>query len=96
MKRKALIAIAAALCVSGPVMADEAKDAESKPVTLTEQQMDSITAAGYGKTIIDVVGASFGQLVGPAKKAGTATHGNYPGGAKALVESVCVHVPSAC
>ena len=48
------------------------------------------------KTIIDVVGVSFGQLVGPAKKAGTATHGSYPGGAKALVETVCVHVPSAC
>ena len=52
--------------------------------------------AGYGKTIIDVVGASFGQLVGPAKRSGTAAHGNYAGGAKALVETVCVHVPSAC
>jgi len=99
MRKEIIIGLAAAFCVAGPAMADEAKDVkstESEPVTLTEQQMDSITAAGYGKTIIDVVGVSFGQLVGPAKKAGTAAHGSYPGGAKALVETVCVHVPDAC
>ena len=95
MKKAFTVGLAAALIVSGPVLADEEKSSESKPVTLTEKQMDSITA-GYGKTIIDVVGASFGQLVGPAKRSGTAAHGNYAGGAKALVETVCVHVPSAC
>ena len=95
MKNAFTVGLAAALIVSGPVLADEEKSSESKPVTLTEQQMDSITAAGYGKTIIDVVGASFGQLVGPAKSSGTAAHGNYAGGAKALVETVCVHVPGA-
>ena len=96
MKKKIAVGIATALLVASPVMASDVESKTSKPVTLTEQQMDSVTAAGYGKTIIDVVGVSFGQLVGPAKKAGTATHGSYPGGAKALVETVCVHVPSAC
>ena len=96
MKKSFTVGLAAALIISGPVLADDDKTSESKPVTLTEKQMDSVTAAGYGKTIIDVVGASFGQLVGPAKSSGTATHGNYAGGAKALVETVCVHVPSAC
>ena len=87
MKKKIAVGIATALLVASPVMASDVESKTSKPVTLTEQQMDSVTAAGYGKTIIDVVGVSFGQLVGPAKKAGTATHGSYPG---------CVHVPSAC
>ena len=96
MKKKIAIGIATALLVASPAMASDVETKTSKPVTLTEQQMDSVTAAGYGKTIIDVVGVSFGQLVGPAKKAGTAAHGSYPGGAKALVETVCVHVPSAC
>ena len=96
MKNKILVGLAAAIFVASPVLADDARDSNAKPITLTEAQMDSITAAGYGKTIIDGVGKSFGQLVGPAKKAGTAAHGSYPGGAKALVETVCVHVPSAC
>ena len=93
MKTKILLAFAAAAFAAGPVLADEVKSEKSKPVELTEAQMDSITAAGYGKTIIDVAGVPFGQLVGPAKKAGTATHSNYAGGAKALVETVCVHLP---
>ena len=92
MKKKLIVGFAAALIFAGPVLADDDKKSESKPVTLTEQQMDTVTAAGYGKTIIDVVGKSFGQLVGPAKKAGTSAHGSYPGGAKALVENVCVHI----
>ena len=96
MKKKIAVGLATALLVASPAMASDVETKTSKPVTLTEQQMDSVTAAGYGKTIIDVVGVSFGQLVGPAKKAGTAAHGSYPGGAKALVETVCVHVPSAC
>lgn len=96
MKKKIAIGIISALIVASPAMAADVESEKTKPVTLTEKQMDSVTAAGYGKTIIDVVGASFGQLVGPAKKAGTAAHSNYAGGAKALVETVCVHVPSAC
>ena len=96
MKKSISLGIAAALVLAGPVLAEDKKSSESKPITLTEKQMDGITAAGYGKTIIDVVGASFGQLVGPAKRSGTAAHGNYAGGAKALVETVCVHVPDAC
>ena len=96
MNKAFTVGLAAVLIASGPVLADDEKSSEAKPVTLTEQQMDSVTAAGYGKTIIDVVGASFGQLVGPAKSSGTAAHGNYAGGAKALVETVCVHVPSVC
>jgi len=96
MKKAFVIGIATAFVFAGPAIADDTKNSESKPITLTEKQMDNITAAGYGKTIIDVVGVSFGQLVGPAKSSGTAAHGNYAGGAKALVETVCVHVPSAC
>jgi hypothetical protein len=100
MKKKIAVGLATALLVASPAMASDVETKTSKPVTLTEQQMDSITAAGpmaYGKTIMTVTGGlSFGQLIGPAKKAGTAAHGSYPGGAKALVETVCVHVPSAC
>ncbi|HSK27592.1 MAG TPA: hypothetical protein VK894_11850 [Jiangellales bacterium] len=44
-----------------------------------------------GKTIRDACGASFGQLVGPAKAAGTATHPNYRGGAKALLPFAALH-----
>ena len=44
-----------------------------------------------GKTIQDACGVSFGQLVGPAKKAKTATHDNYAGGAKALVPLAAAH-----
>jgi hypothetical protein len=44
-----------------------------------------------GTTIQAACGVSFGQLVGPAKKAGTATHSNYAGGAKALVPLAAAH-----
>lgn len=95
MKKAFVLGVTAAFVLAGPALADEVASSDAKPITLTETQMDSVTAAGYGKTIIDVVGVSFGQLVGPAKKAGTSAHGNYAGGAKALVETVCVHVPTA-
>ncbi|MEJ2129985.1 MAG: hypothetical protein P8X81_14240 [Woeseiaceae bacterium] len=85
--KKFAIGVTAALLVAGPAIAEDSASTESKPMTLTEAQMDSITAAGYGKTLIDVVGKSFGQLVGPAKKEGTSVHSNYAGGAKALVEA---------
>lgn len=96
MKKAFLLGVTAAFVFAGPAIADDNDSSEAKPITLTESQMDSITAAGYGKTIIDVVGVSFGQLVGPARSSGTAAHDNYAGGAKALVETVCVHVPGAC
>lgn len=92
MSRFFFNAATALLVAAGSVLAHA-----SEPVELTAEQMDSVTAAGnaYGKTIQLVTGgASFGQLVGPAKKAGTATHDNYAGGAKALVETVCVHIPT--
>jgi opacity protein-like surface antigen len=95
MKKKIAVGLATALLVASPAMAADVESETSKPVTLTEQQMDSITAAGpmaYGKTIMIATGVSFGQLIGPAKKAGTAVHSNYAGGAKALVENVCVHI----
>jgi hypothetical protein len=95
MKKKIAVGLATALLAASPAMASDVESKASKPVTLTEQQMDSITAAGpmaYGKTIIAATGVSFGQLIGPAKKAGTAVHSNYAGGAKALVENVCVHI----
>lgn len=85
--KKFTIGVAAALFIAGPTLAEDIKPAESKPLTLTEAQMDSVTAAGYGKTLIDVVGKSFGQLVGPAKKDGSSVHSNYAGGARALVEA---------
>lgn len=44
-----------------------------------------------GKTIQEACGKSFGQLVGPAKKAGTSTHSNYAGGAKALLAVAAEH-----
>jgi hypothetical protein len=44
-----------------------------------------------GKTIQEACGVSFGQLIGPAKAAGTATHSNYKGGAKALVPLAAAH-----
>lgn len=44
-----------------------------------------------GKTIQEACGVSFGQLVGPAKAAGTSTHANYAGGAKALVPLAAAH-----
>lgn len=44
-----------------------------------------------GKTIQEACGVSFGQLIGPAKAAGTATHDNYKGGAKALVPLAAAH-----
>ncbi len=85
--KKAAIGIAAALVISGTALADDVNNAESKPVKLTEAQMDSVTAAGYGKTLIEVTGKSFGQFIGPAKKSGTSAHSNYAGGVKALVEA---------
>lgn len=85
--KKFTIGVAAALLIAGPAIAEDVTPTESKPVALTEAQMDSITAAGYGKTLIDVVGKSFGQLIGPAKKDGTSVHSNYAGGVKALVEA---------
>ena len=47
--------------------------------------------AAPGKAIQDACGASFGQLVGPAKSSGTSFHGNYAGGAKALVPFAEAH-----
>ncbi len=44
-----------------------------------------------GKMIKESCDASFGQLIGPAKKAGTSTHSNYAGGAKAFVSVLAVH-----
>lgn len=96
MKKIISIAFAASLFATGAAIAADSQEAGAEPVKLTADQMDNITAAGYGKTIIDVAGVSFGQLVGPAKRNKTATHGNYAGGAKALVETVCVHIPAAC
>ena len=87
MKKSFVLGVTAAFVLAGPAVADEVASSDAKPITLTETQMDSITAAGYGKTLIDVVGKSFGQLVGPAKKEGTSAHSNYAGGAKALVEA---------
>ncbi len=95
MKKLTSITFVTALLVTGAAAAADSNEPRTEPVSLTAEQMDSVTAAGYGKTIIDVVGVSFGQLVGPAKSSGTAAHGNYAGGAKALVETVCVHLPSA-
>jgi len=84
MKNAILIGLSTVLLASGPVLAGD-----SKPIELTDAQMDTITAgSGFGKTIIDLTGKSFGEFIGPAKKAGTSTHGNYAGGAKALVEAV--------
>jgi hypothetical protein len=91
MKKAISLGLAASLLASSLALADE-----SKPVVLTAAQMDSVTAGAsmpYGKIIIDVTGKSFGQFIGPAKKAGTAVHGNYAGGAKALVEAVLSDPP---
>ncbi|MBT8441251.1 MAG: hypothetical protein KJO76_02605, partial [Gammaproteobacteria bacterium] len=69
MKTAILIGLSTVLLVSGPVLAGD-----SKPIELTDAQMDTVTAgAGFGKTIIEATGSSFGQLIGPAKKAGTST-----------------------
>jgi len=94
MKRQISIGIAAALLASGFAMAETSK--QTKPIVLSAAQLDTITAGAglpYGKTIIDVTGRSFGQFIGPAKKAGTWTHSNYAGGAKALVEAVLADPP---
>ena len=93
MKRAMLMGVSAMLVLPGLAGAEESKPVfqESKPVVLSAEQMDSITAGEglpYGKIIIDATGRSFGGLIGPAKKAGTSAHGNYAGGAKALVEAV--------
>ena len=91
--KKIAIAIAAATIISSPALAEDANKSVSKPITLTEAQMDSITAAGYGKMLIELTRKSFGQFIGPAKKNGTATHSNYAGGVKALVEAVMAEPP---
>jgi hypothetical protein len=86
--------IAATLLASGLALAEETK--QSKPIVLTAAQMDTVTAGAglpYGKIIIDATGRSFGQFIGPAKKAGTSVHSNYAGGAKALVEAVLADPP---
>jgi hypothetical protein len=44
-----------------------------------------------GKTIKDTCGVSFGQLIGPAKAAGTSAHANYAGGAKAFLPLLAAH-----
>ncbi len=44
-----------------------------------------------GTTIKDACGVSFGQLIGPAKAAGTSTHDNYAGGAHAFVSVLAAH-----
>lgn len=46
---------------------------------------------GYGAAIQDACGVSMGQLIGPAKKAGTDFHDNYAGGAKALAAVAAAH-----
>ncbi len=46
---------------------------------------------GNGLAIQQACGASMGQLIGPAKKAKSATHSNYAGGAKALVGVAAEH-----
>jgi hypothetical protein len=83
-----------AFCAALALTAASAWADQPEPVELTADQMDEVTAAGpaYGKTIQAATGTSFGGLVGPAKSTGTATHGNYAGGAKALVEAVCDHI----
>ena len=46
----------------------------------------------HGKTIKDATGGtSFGQLIGPSKAAGTSTHDNYKGGAKAFAGLLEAH-----
>ncbi len=42
------------------------------------------TAGAPGAAIRSACGASFGQLIGPARSSGTAVHGNYAGGAAAF------------
>ncbi len=46
---------------------------------------------GNGLVIQQACGSSMGQLIGPAKKAKSATHSNYAGGAKALVGVAAAH-----
>ena len=89
MKKAHFVAVIAGLTIAGTALADGPQQAQkSQPVQLTVEQMDNVTAArGYGKTLIDVTGYSFGQLIGPSKKAGTSTHSNYAGGVKALVQA---------
>jgi hypothetical protein len=91
MRKSHLVLVAAGFVTTGLATADESDSAvEAQPIELTSEQMDSVTAAGgkaYGKTLIDVTDYSFGQLIGPAKKAGESTHDNYAGGVKALVEA---------
>lgn len=94
MKRVISTGIAATLLASSLAVAEESKP--TRPIVLSTTQLDGVTAGAglpYGKIIIDATGRSFGQFIGPAKKAGTATHSNYAGGAKALVEAVLADPP---
>jgi hypothetical protein len=52
---------------------------------------ENANGGGAGLVIQQACGASFGGLVGPAKKAGDSTHSNYKGGAKALVPLAAAH-----
>ena len=91
-----LTALGATLLASSLAMAQESKP--TKPIVLSAAQLDEVTAGAgtpYGKIIIDATGRSFGQFIGPAKKAGTSAHSNYAGGAKALVEAVLADPPHA-
>jgi hypothetical protein len=45
-----------------------------------------IASAAPGADIRSACGASFGQLVGPARSSGTAAHTNYAGGAAAFAD----------
>jgi hypothetical protein len=95
MRKSHLVLVAAGLMTTGLATANESDSAvEAKPIELTNEQMDSVTAAGgnayaYGKVVIEATSQhqSFGQLIGAAKRAGQG-HENYAGGVKALVELV--------
>jgi hypothetical protein len=54
-------------------------------------------SAAPGQDIKAACGASFGQLISGAKKAGTSVHSNYAGGAKAFSDPavLALHCPSA-
>ena len=78
MKRTLGIALAAALAISA--VAAPAMGAS-----------ENAKGGGNGLLIQKACGVSFGQLVGPAKKAGTSFHANYAGGANALVPLAAAH-----
>lgn len=96
MRKSHLALVVAGFMTTGLATANESESAvDAQPIELTNEQMDSVTAAGgkayaYGKVVIEATSEnqSFGQLIGAAKKAGESTHDNYAGGVKALVELV--------